>query len=131
MEAADYRQYMGEATMPDSYLKAPYYKPLGLADGIYRVGPLARVNVAEATGTPRADEELKKFRWRVGRVASSSFHQHYARLIDLLHCDCRHRLTEPTTVQLNSKWQCQRQHIDLRLNINFQQFLFKNPFFKI
>ena len=48
-------------------------------------GPLARLNVAERTGTPRADEELEKFRWRVGRVAGSSFHYHYARLIDTLH----------------------------------------------
>ena len=30
----------------DSYLKAPYYKPLGYPAGIYRVGPLARLNVA-------------------------------------------------------------------------------------
>jgi NAD-reducing hydrogenase large subunit len=52
---------------------------------MYRVGPLARLNVAERCGTPRADEELEKFRWRVGRVASSSFHYHYARLIDTLH----------------------------------------------
>ena len=41
--------------------------------------------MAEATGTPRADEELQKFRWRVGRIAGSSFHYHYARLIDTLH----------------------------------------------
>jgi len=59
---------------------------MGYPDGMYRVGPLARVNVAERMGTPRADEELEKFRWRVGRVAGSSFHYHYARLIDTLHC---------------------------------------------
>ncbi len=58
---------------------------MGYPDGIYRVGPLARLNVAERTGTPRADEELEKFRWRVGRIAGSSFHYHYARLIDTLH----------------------------------------------
>jgi NAD-reducing hydrogenase large subunit len=59
---------------------------MGYPDGMYRVGPLARVNVSERMGTPRADEELDKFRWRVGRVAGSSFHYHYARLIDTLHC---------------------------------------------
>ena len=58
---------------------------MGYPDGIYRVGPLARLNVADRCGTPRADEELEKFRWRVGRVAGSSFHYHYARLIDTLH----------------------------------------------
>jgi len=80
-----FNDYIGEAVEPWSYLKSTYYKPMGYPDGIYRVGPLARLNVAEATGTPRADEELQKFRWRVGRVAGSSFHFHYARLIDTLH----------------------------------------------
>jgi NAD-reducing hydrogenase large subunit len=81
-----FNEYIGEAVEPWSYLKSTYWKPMGYPDGIYRVGPLARLNVADATGTPRADEELQKFRWRVGRVAGSSFHYHYARLIDTLHC---------------------------------------------
>ena len=80
-----FNEYIGEAVEPWSYLKSTFWKPMGYPDGIYRVGPLARLNVAERTGTPRADEELEKFRWRVGRVASSSFHYHYARLIDTLH----------------------------------------------
>jgi NAD-reducing hydrogenase large subunit len=80
-----FNDYIGEAVEPWSYLKTTYWKPMGYPDGIYRVGPLARLNVAEKTGTPRADEELEKFRWRVGRVAGSSFHYHYARLIDTLN----------------------------------------------
>jgi NAD-reducing hydrogenase large subunit len=85
VDPKSFNDYIGEAVEPWSYLKSTYYKPMGYPDGIYRVGPLARLNVAEATGTPRADEELQKFRWRVGRVAGSSFHYHYARLIDTLH----------------------------------------------
>ncbi|HZL15522.1 MAG TPA: nickel-dependent hydrogenase large subunit, partial [Verrucomicrobiae bacterium] len=77
--------YIGEAVEPWSFLKSTYWKAMGYPDGIYRVGPLARLNVADRMGTPRADEELEKFRWRVGRVAGSSFHYHYARLIDTLH----------------------------------------------
>jgi NAD-reducing hydrogenase large subunit len=80
-----FNDYIGEAVEPWSYLKSTYWKPMGYPDGIYRVGPLARLNVADRMGTPRADEELQKFRWRVGRVASSSFHYHYARLIDTLY----------------------------------------------
>ena len=80
-----FNDYIGEAVEPWSYLKSTYWKAMGYPDGIYRVGPLARLNVAERMGTPRADEELEKFRWRVGRVAGSSFHYHYARLIDTLH----------------------------------------------
>ena len=44
---ARYRSYIGEAVEPWSYLKSPYYKPLGYPDGVYRVGPLARLNVAD------------------------------------------------------------------------------------
>ena len=83
--AADYDDYIGEATMPDSYLKAPYYKPLGLADGIYRVGPLARLNVCDRISTPLADAELQEMRERLGHVVASSFHNHYARLIEALY----------------------------------------------
>jgi NAD-reducing hydrogenase large subunit len=36
-------------------------------------------------GTPLADIELDEFRQRLGRVPGSSFHYHYARLIDMLH----------------------------------------------
>ena len=85
IDPRSFNDYIGEAVEPWSYLKTTYWKPMGYPDGIYRVGPLARLNVAERTGTPRADEELEKFRWRVGRVAGSSFHYHYARLIDTLN----------------------------------------------
>ena len=45
-------------------MKFPYYKPLGYPGGMYRVGPLARLNVAESAGTPRADRELREFKQR-------------------------------------------------------------------
>jgi NAD-reducing hydrogenase large subunit len=80
-----YQEYLGEAVEPWSYLKSTYWKVLGYPAGIYRVGPLARVVVAGQMGTPRADLELDEFRRRFGRVPSSSFHYHYARLIDTLH----------------------------------------------
>ena len=85
VQAADYADYIGEATMSDSYLKAPYFKPLGLADGIYRVGPLARLNVCDHISTPLAQAELQEMRDRLGRVVQSSFHNHYARLIEALY----------------------------------------------
>jgi NAD-reducing hydrogenase large subunit len=85
VEAADYQTYIGEATMPDSYLKAPYFKPRGLADGIYRVGPLARLNVCDHISTPLANAELQEMRDRLGRVVQSSFHNHYARLIEAMY----------------------------------------------
>ena len=82
---ADYGLFIGEAALRDSYLKAPFFKPLGYPEGVYRVGPLARLNVAAFAGTTRADEELADFRQRFGPVVHGAFHYHYARLIELLH----------------------------------------------
>ncbi|MBZ5725454.1 MAG: Ni/Fe hydrogenase subunit alpha [Acidobacteriia bacterium] len=85
IDAARYNNYIGEASLADSYLKAPYFLPLGYPDGIYRVGPLARLNVADRCGTPAADIELGEFRQRCGAIAESSFHYHYARLIEIVY----------------------------------------------
>ena len=84
IDAANYKDYIGESVQTSSYLKSPYYLPLGFPDGLYRVGPLARLNIAERMGVPLADEELKKFK-KLGRGAvTSSFFYHYARLIEIL-----------------------------------------------
>ena len=84
VDPAFYQQYIGEAVQPDSYLKSPYYRPLGPIQGIYRVGPLARLNVCTHMGVPLADQELKEFRYRFHGTATSSFLYHYARLIEIL-----------------------------------------------
>lgn len=77
-----YLDYIAEAVEPHSYLKSPYYKELGYLSGIYRVGPLARLNLVERAGTPLADMEISDFR-KLDR--QSSFHFHYARLIEILY----------------------------------------------
>ncbi len=82
----NYRDFIGESVEKWSYLKFPYYKPLGYPDGIYRVGPLARLNVCSHFGTEGADTELREYRDRVGGVATSSFYYHYARLVEILGC---------------------------------------------
>jgi NAD-reducing hydrogenase large subunit len=81
----DYAAWIGEAAMADTYLKAPYFLPGGYPEGIYRVGPLARLNAADRCGTPLADGELSEYRQRLGRIVQSGFHYHYARLIEALH----------------------------------------------
>jgi len=86
MAAQDYHQYIGEASVPHSFLKAPYFKPHGFPEGTYRVGPLARLNVAARCGTPAADVEFAEYHQRYGKVVQSSFHFHYARLIEILFC---------------------------------------------
>jgi NAD-reducing hydrogenase large subunit len=84
-KAASYHEFIGEAVLPHSYLKAPYFKPVGYPQGIYRVGPLGRLNAADACGTPEADAELGQFRERFGRMPHSAFLYHYARLIEALY----------------------------------------------
>lgn len=79
-----YYEFIGESVQASSYLKSPYYLPLGFPAGIYRVGPLARLNVCERIGVPQADAELQNFK-KLGRGAvTSSFLYHYARLIEIL-----------------------------------------------
>jgi NAD-reducing hydrogenase large subunit len=85
----NYRQILDEAVESWSYLKFPYYKPLGQENywnGMYRVGPLARVNICDYAGTPLADRELRQFRrlGERGKPVTSSFHYHFARLIEIL-----------------------------------------------
>jgi len=82
---ARYEDHIAEAVEPFSYLKSPYYKALGYPDGIYRVGPLARLNVIDRCGTPKADQEWTEFRALRRNVILSSFHQHYARLVEMLY----------------------------------------------
>jgi NAD-reducing hydrogenase large subunit len=83
--AEDYKQWIGEASLRESYLKAPYFIPQGFPGGVYRVGPLGRINAASACGTPVADVEFREFHERFGTVAHSAFLYHYARLIEIVH----------------------------------------------
>jgi len=82
---SEYADFIAEAVEPDSYLKSPYYKIMGYPEGIYRVGPLARLNVADRCGMPLAATELFAFRKLSKGAVLSSFHYHYARLIEILY----------------------------------------------
>lgn len=87
LDPKKYAEFIGEASESASYLKFPYYKPMGYPDGVYRVGPLARLNICDAAGTPLADKELENFR-QLGAssgAVTSSFYYHYARLIEILY----------------------------------------------
>lgn len=80
----DYPQFIGERVESFSYLKSPYYQPMGYPDGIYRVGPAARLNVVSGCGTKLADQEWAEFRELERGPVLSSFYNHYARLIEIL-----------------------------------------------
>ena len=87
VDPAKYQDFIGEAVEPWSYMKFPYFKNVGYPNGAYRVGPLARLNIASHCGTPLADEALKDFK-KIGKngPVQSTFHYHYARLIEVLFC---------------------------------------------
>jgi NAD-reducing hydrogenase large subunit len=94
-----YRDLFAEVTEPWSYLKFPHYRPFGYQKGMYRVGPLARVNICDFIDTPLAEEERKSFKALAGDggMVTNSFYYHRARLIELLFCveKVEHLLSDP------------------------------------
>lgn len=93
LDPARFREILGEAVEPWSYLKFPYYRPSvpegssKYEAGMYRVGPLARLNLCTFAGTPLADRELAEFKALApqGKLVTQSFYYHYARLIEILY----------------------------------------------
>ncbi|WP_310600724.1 Ni/Fe hydrogenase subunit alpha [Desulfobulbus sp.] len=85
LDPGAYRQAIGEAVEPWTYLKFPYYLPHGYPQGMYRVGPLARLNLARRCGTELADRELALFRALEPGPVLGTFQAHYARLIEILY----------------------------------------------
>lgn len=84
---ADYADYFAEGVEPWTYLKFPYLRHLGRDKGWNRVGPLARLNVADHITTPLAEQERKIFAEATkGKPNNRTMHYHWARLIEILHC---------------------------------------------
>jgi NAD-reducing hydrogenase large subunit len=82
----DYLKYIGEEVRSWSYMKFPYLRSLGKADGWYRVGPLARLNTCDFIPSPRAQKEFEIFKaYTDGKPNNMTLHAHWARLIELLH----------------------------------------------
>ncbi len=82
---AKYLDYIAERSVNWSYLKYPYYKPFGFEKGFYRVGPLARLNVANRMKTPLAQKEFELFKaMNGGKPVHGTFYFHYTRLIEAL-----------------------------------------------
>jgi len=103
-----YLDYISEHVEPWTYLKFPYYKKLGWPDGVYRVGPLGRLNTAEKMATPLAQAEYEIFQQiRGGKVVEGTLYYHYARLIEDLYAveHVRQLLEDPdilsTDIQTN------------------------------
>ena len=84
MDCTQYLDYIAECSETFSYMKFPYFKKFGYPTGMYRVGPLARLNACSQIATPQANAELKV--WRAQRrTQRSTFYYHWARLIEIMY----------------------------------------------
>lgn len=91
--ASDYLKHLEERVEKWSYLKLLYLKNIGWkgfvdgkASGIYRVAPLARLNVSESMATPLAQTEYTRmFDALGGRPAHYTLAYYWARLIEVLY----------------------------------------------
>ncbi|MBW2194534.1 MAG: Ni/Fe hydrogenase subunit alpha [Deltaproteobacteria bacterium] len=92
-EAKDYLKHLEERVDPLSYQKILYLKNVGWKgfvdgkeSGIYRVGPLARLNAAECMTTDSAQVEFEKMFDAFGKKpVHNTFAYHWARLVEALN----------------------------------------------
>jgi F420-non-reducing hydrogenase large subunit len=91
--AKDYLNNVAEHVEEWTYTKMPYLKKVGWkglvdgkASGIYRVGPLGRLNVSNGMATPLAQAEYEvMYKTLGGKPVHSTLAFHWARLIELLY----------------------------------------------
>lgn len=95
-EGDKYIEHIGEHVEPWTYMKYPYLKEIGwkgltggVDSGIYRVGPLGRINVIDGFTTPLANEAYKELIETLGKPVNSTLAYHWARLIELLYASER------------------------------------------
>ena len=92
-DVKEYYKHIAERCEEWTYIKFPYLKKIGWKgfvdgkdSGIYRVGPLGRLNAADGMATPLADKEYKRlFETLGGRPVNSTLAFHWARLVELLY----------------------------------------------
>jgi len=90
--ARQYTDHIAEHVEPWTYITFPYLKKVGwkgfvdgMDSGVYRVAPLARLNVADGMATPLAEEHrAKMFATLGGKPAHATLAYHWARLIEAL-----------------------------------------------
>jgi F420-non-reducing hydrogenase large subunit len=90
-EPRDYADHVAERVEPWTYAKLTFLKKIGWRgfaegpeSGLYRVGPLARLNVAAAMATPLAEAERQRLFAALGWPAHQTLAFHWARLVEAL-----------------------------------------------
>lgn len=82
--APEYVDHIAERVLEYSYAKSPYLSSRGPELGSYRVGPLARVNLAQSMPGERSSALLTQFRSELGRPVHAILAYHWARMIELV-----------------------------------------------
>ena len=90
--ARQYTEHIAEHVEPWTYITFPYLKKVGWKgfvdgpdSGVYRVAPLARLNVADGMATPLAEEARAKMFATLGaKPVHATLAYHWARLIEAL-----------------------------------------------
>jgi F420-non-reducing hydrogenase large subunit len=87
----DWLEHVAERVEPWTYAKLTFLKKKGWTgltegaeSGLYRVGPLARLNVARAMATPLAEAERQRLFEALGWPAHPTLAFHWARLVEAL-----------------------------------------------
>jgi F420-non-reducing hydrogenase large subunit len=90
-DPADWLEHLSERVEPWTYAKLTFLRAKGWtgfeegeASGLYRVGPLARLNVARSMATPRAEAERRRLFEALGWPAHQTLAFHWARLVEAL-----------------------------------------------
>ena len=84
-DATNYNEFISERVETWTYVKTTYLKKIGRKDGMYRVGPLARLNVSEKMATPLAQEEYERlYGFFNTKPVHNTLAYHWARLVELL-----------------------------------------------
>ena len=92
-EPKDYLNHIAEHVEEWTYVKFPYLKKVGWKgfvdgpnSGVYRVGPLGRLNASDGMATPFAQQEYEAmYKTLGGKPVHSTLAFHWARLIELLY----------------------------------------------
>ena len=92
-EPKDYLNHIAEHVEEWTYVKFPYLKKVGWKgfvdgpdNGVYRVGPLGRLNASDGMATPLAQAEYEvMYKTLGGKPVHSTLAFHWARLIELLY----------------------------------------------
>ena len=89
----EYLNIIEEHVEPWTYVKMPYLKEIGWKgltagpeSGIYRVGPLGRLNASDGMATPVAQAEYERmYKTLGGKPVHATLAFHWARLIELMY----------------------------------------------